>query len=60
MIKKLLLSLLELNSVKVVSKTGQKAPFSGLYRSEKEIIALTKGEKFPPFGNNFWKLIVSV
>ena len=60
MIKQLLLALLELTSEKIISKTGQRTRVSGLYRSGKEFIALTKGEKFPPSISNVWTLVVSV
>ena len=60
MIKKILLFLLEMNSKTIVSKTGQKAPYSGLYRSEDDIIALTKGEKFPPSLSSKWNLITNI
>jgi hypothetical protein len=60
MIKKILLFLLEMNSKTIFSKTGQKAPYSGLYRSGDDIIALTKGEKFPPSLSSKWKLITNI
>ena len=60
MIRKFLLWLLELTSENITEKTGQKATFSGLYRSDKEVIALTKGERFPPSISNIWILVVSV
>ena len=60
MIKKILLFLLEMNSKTIISKTGQKAPYSGLYRSEDDIIALTKGEKLPPSLSSKWKLITNI
>jgi hypothetical protein len=60
MIKQLLLALLELTSENITSKTGQRTRVSGLFRSNKEIIALSKGEKFPPSLSNVWKLIVSI
>ena len=60
MIKKILLSLLEINSEEITGTTGKKAPVSGIYRSDKEFIALTKGETFPPSVNLFWILVVSV
>ena len=60
MIKQLLLALLELTSEKIISKTGQRARISGIYRSDKEFIALSKGEKFPPSISNVWTLVVSV
>lgn len=58
--KNLLLWLLEVTTVTEYCKTGTKAPVSGLYRSGKEYIALTKGETFPPIKNNWWILVVSV
>jgi len=58
--KKLLLASLEALEPKLIQKTGEKAEKSGLYRSGKEIIALSKGEKFPPSKNSIWKIIVSV
>ena len=60
MIKQLLLALLELNSENITVKTGQRTRISGLFRSGKEFIALTKGEKFPPSISNVWTLVVSV
>jgi len=60
MIKKLLLSLLEINSEDIIGTTGKKAPVSGIYRSGKEFIALTKGETFPPAVHICWNLVVSV
>jgi len=60
MIKKILLSLLELTSPDIKGKTGKKATVSGLYRSEKEYIALTKGETFPPAFDSYWKLVVNI
>lgn len=64
MIKRILLSLLELTSENVIGKIGEKATVSGLYRTKSlvgkdEIIALSKGEKFPPLGDGLWILIVS-
>lgn len=64
MLKRLLLSLLELTSENIIGKIGEKAVVSGLYRTTSlvgrdEIIALSKGEKFPPLGNGLWILIVS-
>lgn len=58
--KKLLLASLEALEPKLIQRTGEKAEKSGLYRSGKEIIALTKGEKFPPSKDSTWKIIVSV
>ena len=60
MIKQLLLALLELSSENITVKTGQRTKVSGLFRSGKEFIALTKGEKFPPSISNVWTLVVSV
>ena len=60
MIRKLLLSLLEINSEDITGTTGKKAPVSGIYRSGKEFIALTKGETFPPVVDVCWNLVVSV
>jgi hypothetical protein len=65
MIKRILLSLLELTSENVIGKIGEKAIVSGLYRSstifghEDEFIALSKGERFPPLGDGIWYLVVS-
>jgi hypothetical protein len=58
--RKLLLASLELLEPKLVQKTGERAAKSGLYRSGKEIIPLSKGERFPPSISNVWKIIVSV
>jgi hypothetical protein len=60
MIKRILLSLLEMNSDGTLGCTGKKAVVSGLYRSGKEYIALTKGETFPPAIDKCWILVVSV
>jgi len=60
MIKKILLSLLEATSEDITGTTGKKAPVSGIYRSGKEYIALTKGETFPPSIDLCWILVVSV
>jgi hypothetical protein len=60
MIKKILLSLLEMNSEATVGRTGKKANVSGLYRSGKDYIALTRGETFPPSIDLCWILVVSV
>jgi hypothetical protein len=60
MIKKLLLSLLEINSEDITGTTGKKAVVSGIYRSGKEFIALTKGETFPPVVHVCWNLVVSL
>lgn len=58
--KKLLLTILELLETELNHKTGEKATKSGLYRSGKEIIALSKDERFPPSKSNIWKIIVSI
>ena len=60
MIKRILLSLLEINSDGTTGRTGKKAVVSGIYRSDKEYIALTRGETFPPSLNLCWILVVSV
>jgi hypothetical protein len=60
MTKLLLLKLLELFAEDVTFKSGQKAPYSGLFRSGKEYIALTKEERFPPSFTGGWKLVVNV
>ena len=60
MIKKLLLSLLEINSEDITGTTGKKAVVSGIYRSGKDYIALTRGETFPPSLDLYWILVVSV
>jgi hypothetical protein len=58
--KKLLLASLQALEPNLEQKTGEKAIKSGLYRSGKEIIALSKDERFPPSESNVWKIIVSV
>jgi hypothetical protein len=60
MIKKILLFLLEMNSKTIISKTGQKAFYSGLYKSGNNFVALTKGETFPPSIDSKWVLVVNV
>ena len=62
MIRKLLLSLLEMNSKEITGRTGNKAYVSGIYRAGKEYIALSKNETFPPASGYavFWSLVVSV
>ena len=60
MIKRILLSLLEINSDGTTGRTGKKAVVSGIYRSGKDYIALTRGEKFPPSLDLYWILVVSV
>jgi hypothetical protein len=58
--KNLLLFILPIFEKKIVQKTGERAIKSGLYKSGKEIIPLSKGERFPPSPSNVWKIIVSV
>jgi hypothetical protein len=58
--KRLLLWLLEVATLTEYGKTGTKATHSGIWRSGKEFIALTKGERFPPCKNDWWILVVSV
>lgn len=58
--RKLLLFLLETTTTKLTRKPGEKAPVSGIYRFNKEYIALTKGERFPPIVDGVWRLVVSV
>ena len=54
MIKRILLSLLEINSDGTTGRTGKKAVVSGIYRSGKDYIALTRGETFPPSLDLYW------
>ncbi len=58
--KKLLLWLLELTGDTMYQKTGEKAPVSGIWKSDKQYIPLTKGERFPPCKSDWWVLVVSV
>ncbi len=58
--KNILLKLLEITTQTEYCKTGTKAPVSGIWRSGKEYIALTKGERFPPCTSDWWILVVSV
>ena len=58
--KNLLLRLLELTTRTEYCKTGTKAPVSGIWRSGKEYISLTKNKTFPPCDNDWWVLVVSV
>lgn len=58
--KKLLLRLLELLERGCEYKTGARAPISGIWRSGKQYIPLSKGERFPPCINDWWILVVSV
>jgi hypothetical protein len=62
MIKKLLLSLLEINSKDITGSTGRVAITSGVYRSGDEYIPLSQGETFPPAAGNavVWNLVVSL
>ena len=62
MIKKILLSLLEMNSENITGTTGKKAFVSGIYKSGDQFIPLSKNEKFPPSSGNsvVWSLVVSV
>jgi hypothetical protein len=46
--KKTLLLVLEFLTKNETFKSGQKAPYAGIYRSEEKYIALSKKEKFPP------------
>lgn len=58
--KKILLWLLESMEEEKWYKTGTKAQVSGVYRSGKEYIALSKGERFIPSASDWWVLVVSV
>jgi hypothetical protein len=58
--KTILLRSLETLEPNLVQKTGQKAEKSGIYRSDKQYIALTKNERFPPSETNVWKIVVSI
>jgi len=58
--KNILLHSLEVLEPKLIQKTGQKAEKSGIYRSNKQYIALTKNERFPPSETNIWKIVVSI
>ena len=62
MIRKLLLSLLEINSKEVTGTTGNKCHLSGVYRACDEYIPLSKGETFPPSAGKSvtWSLVVSL
>ena len=62
MIRKILLSLLEMNSKNITGKTGKNSPVSGIYRSGDEFIPLSKNETFPPsLGEGvMWTLVVNV
>lgn len=58
--KKILLWLLESMEDEKYYKTGTKAPVSGIYRSGKEYIALSKGERLIPSYTDWWVLVVAV
>jgi hypothetical protein len=62
MIRKLLLSLLEINSKDITGKTGKIALTSGVYRSGDQYIPLSAGETFPPSSDKgvTWSLVVSL
>ena len=62
MIRKLLLSLLEINSKEITGTTGNKCNLSGVYRACDEYIPLSKGETFPPAAGKSvtWSLVVSL
>jgi len=62
MIRKLLLSLLEMNSEYIIGFTGNKATVSGIYRACDEYIPLSKGETFPPATDKsvVWNLVVKL
>jgi hypothetical protein len=62
MIRKLLLSLLEINSKDITGSTGRTCPVSGVYRAGDEYIPLSKGETFPPAAgiSVVWNLVVSL
>ena len=62
MIRKLLLSLLEMNSQNITGETGRRCPISGVYRACDEYIPLSKGETFPPAAglSVTWNLVVSL
>lgn len=62
MIRKLLLSLLEMNSRDITGPTGKIALTSGVYRSGDQYIPLSKGETFPPSSDKGvkWKLVVNL
>ena len=62
MIRKLLLSLLEINSKEIIGTTGNRCHLSGVYRACNEYIPLSKGETFPPAAGKSvtWSLVVSL
>jgi hypothetical protein len=58
--KKLLLKVLELFAENYTAKIGNKAKYSGVYRSKKKYISLSIGERFPPVLSKKWKLVVKL
>jgi len=59
--KTIMLRILELFAENYVGTIGKRALYSGLYRSGKEYIPLSKGERFPPhLGDEDWNLVVKV
>lgn len=62
MIRKILLTLLEMNSETFIGATGKRASFSGIYRSGEQFIPLSKNETFPPSSSAgvLWTLVVKV
>jgi hypothetical protein len=62
MIRKLLLSLLEINSKDITGETGKRCYTSGVYRACDEYIPLSKGETFPPAAGKsvVWSLVVTL
>ena len=62
MIRKILLSLLEMNSEHITGVTGKRARTSGIYRSGDQFIPLSKNETFPPSSSEpvMWTLVVNV
>jgi hypothetical protein len=55
--KKALLYLLEVFGETHYGYTGEKAKFSGIWRSGEEYIPLSKGERFIPSTNGEWVLV---
>lgn len=55
--KKILLILLELIATDIRHVTGERASVSGIFRSKKEYIPLSKSETFPPLGDGVWHLV---
>jgi hypothetical protein len=62
MIERILLTLLEMNSETVKGSTGKKSKYSGIYRSDKQYIPLSKNETFPPSEGiaTVWTLVVKL